>query len=886
MIPFLQRLAARLRAVFQKTNLDAELDEEMRHHLDMLTEENIARGMDPAKARRTARLSMGGIEQTRELHRETRGLPWLEQLGQDLRHTLRMLRRERGFALIAILVLAIGVGLNTTVFSLVNTVLLRPLPAPAADRLVEISNGDPANPDRDLSARTHRVDTWEGLIEQNRSFERIEYYDPFSLRSTFPLDFDGGTPQTSNLVFVSQGLFDLLGIVPEKGRLFLPAEGIGEGAPVLIITHQMWRQRFASDPDIIGRTVRINGNPVTIVGVMPPEDTFAGVFYPAVRIDAYAVITPDNRRTWGNTLQLIGRLKPDVTPEAARADLALAMDAMLTSIPDRASYHRANVAFLHDVLTARLRPPLLFLSTAAGLVLFIVAFNFGGLLLARGASRGRELAVRAALGAGRGRILRQLFTESAVIVTFGASAGIVLAATCVHLLSTRSAIAIPLLQGLQLDGAAVAFMAGISVLTAIVCGVGPAWSMSRVGSGKLDALQQQARGSTAGGNLTRLRSVLVITEVALAAALAVSAGLAVRSLQNVLQVDLGYNPQNLQALRIDVNRPNDQYNAYLDSLLDRVRAIPGVQSAGLTDCLPIERERSWGIGKFTAPFNLEQSDFTNARVKIITPGLLEAMGITLKSGRDFTRFDDEEHPDAIIINERLARRFFPEGEAVGQRLVQGPNSTPEIVGVVADTHHAGPESPLGREMYLPVRQRGGGSFDLMMRTTLPPTTLRRELIAALRTVDPTLPVTQLRPMTELVDRANSSRHVLTLLVAGFATIALGLAGLGLYGVIAYTVTQRTKEIGIRMALGAQAAQVRADILRRTLLLSLAGLGLGLIAAIYATRIMQGLLFGLSNLDPLTYAIAATGVLLCAVLAGLIPAIRASRVDPMVALRAD
>ena len=596
MIPALDRLLARLRAVFRKPALDADLDEELRHHLDALTADKITRGVPPDQARREARLALGSLDAARELHRDTRGLPLLEQLGQDLRHTGRLLHRERGFAVIAILVLAIGIGLNTTVFSLVNTVLLRPLPVPSPDRIVQISNGDPANAERGYSDRAHQVDTWEGLMAQNRTFERIEFYDPFSLRQTFPIEIDGSAPQTSNLVFVSQGLFDLLGIVPAKGRLFIPEEGVGEGLPVMMITHQLWQQRFGGDPNVIGRTVRLNGTPMTVIGVMPAADTFARAFYPAFRIDAYVVITPDNRRDWGDTLRLIGRLKPGVTPASANADLAFAMDRMLTELPDRDARHRAEVETLQDLLTARIRPPLLFLSVAAGLVLAIVAFNFGGLLLARGASQGRELAVRAALGAGRGRILRQLCTESAVLVVIGSIGGILIAAGCVHVLAERSAIEIPLLQGVRLDGAALVFMLGISALTAVLCGVGPAWHLSRAGTGSLEALQQSARGATAGSGLTRLRSLLVVGEVALAAALAISAGLAVRSLQNVLKLDLGYEAQDLYALRIDALRDREELAPLFDPILDRVRALPGIQAAGVTDCLPIERDRSWGIG--------------------------------------------------------------------------------------------------------------------------------------------------------------------------------------------------------------------------------------------------------------------------------------------------
>ncbi len=878
----LQRLAARFRALFQKPTLDADLDEELRYHLDCLIEDNLARGMTPAAARRAACLSLGSIDAATELHRDTRSVPWLEHLAQDLRHTFRQLRRERTFAVIAVLVLAIGIGLNTSVFSLINTVLLRPLPTPAAERLVEISNGDPANADRDLSSRTHQVDSWEGMLDQSRSFEAIEAYDPFSLRQTYPIEIAADTTQTSNLVFVSQGLFPLLGLRPALGRLFSAEDAIDDGAPVMILTHQMWQQRFGADPAIIGRSVRIAGRPITIIGVLPAADTFAQLFYPAIRVDAYALLTPANRRDYGNTLQLIGRLQPDVTPPAAAADLALVMDRLRTEIPDRSNFHRANVAPLHDVLTHRLRQPLLFLGTAAALVLAIVAFNFGGLLLARGASRERELAVRVALGAGRGRLLRQLLTESAVLVALGALGGTLLAGGAIAYMAHRSSIEIPLLQGLHLDGSALAFMVAISALTAVLCGLGPAWRLSRAGHDQLESLHQQSRSSTASRGLAQARSLLVVLEVALASALAISAGLATRSLQNVLRLDLGYEARDLYALRVDMLRPPEEHAPHLAPLLDRARALPGVTAAGLTDCLPIERDRTWGIGAFKSPTDRSRpEEFLGARVKIVSPGLFEAMGIAFLRGRDFTRLDDGEHPNVIIINERLAQRMFPDRDPIGQATTLG-----EVIGIVGDTRHAGPESPLGFEMYLPYRQQPSGSYDLMLRSSLPLATLRQELSTSLRPLDPTLPFGQLRPMSELVDRANSSRRMLTGLIAGFSGISLGLAALGLYGVIAYTVTQRTKEIGIRMALGATTGAVRADVVSRTLRLAVLGLAVGLPLALAANRLMGTLLFEVAAFDLPIYLLAGTAVLACATAAGLIPALRAARVDPMVALRAD
>ncbi len=885
MIPALDRLLARFRAAFHKPELDADFDKELAHHADMLTEQYIAEGMPPAQARRQARLELGGIEQTRELHRETRSLPWFEQLGLDLRYTARLFQRERGFTLIALAIIAIGVGLNTSVFSLVNTVLLRPLPFPQAEQFVWITNGPPETPRDNLSAVTHRVDAYEGLQESNRTLDHLEAYEPFSLRRTFRLNRDNGSPETVNSIMVSHGMFPLLGMQPYLGRFFTAEDALPNGPPTVVLSYQFWQNRFGGNRSIVGETIRINNTPVEILGVAPRLDAFASSFYPAVRIDCYAPLVNDNRRTWGNTLALVGRMKPGITIDQARADLALAMETTRANRPSLGDYPRANVLALHDHIAGSLRQPLLFLSVAAGLLLAIVAFNLGGLLLARGAARGKELALRTALGAGNNRILRQLFTESATLVVVGSLMGTVLAAGMIYFLATKSSVAIPLLQSVRLDAASLGFTLLLSAVTAVCCGLAPAWRLSCRRDPGFAALKDEGRGATASRGIMRVRSFLVVTEIALACGLVITAGLVMRSLHNVLELELGYEPENLTAVRIDLISSDEHTADYLYTMIDRVEALPGVSAAGFTDCIPIERDRSWGISALDNPEDEDsRRDGTGAHVRLVSAGLLEAMGTRIIAGRSFNRTDGADR-EAIIINQTLARRFWPNQSAVGNYVRQNGNAM-RVIGVAEDVRHRGPEITAGREMYMTNRSWGGTSWDLMIRSALPHNTLMRSVRATLQEIDPTLPLTQAREMSTLVDHANSARRLMASLVTGFAGMALGLAALGLYGVISYTVTQRRKEIGIRMALGATSGRVSREIVSRTLQLTVWGVGVGLLGALAAGRLMDAILFGVSSFDPMTYVITSLSVVACSLFAGYLPAREASRIDPVHALRTD
>ncbi|MFA5057799.1 MAG: FtsX-like permease family protein, partial [Opitutaceae bacterium] len=565
----------------------------------------------------------------------------------------------------------------------------------------------------------------------------------------------------------------------------------------------------------------------------------------------------------------------------------LAIAQLKLQYPERPDSDRyeANATTVHEWVAGSLKRPLLFLWISAGLVLAIVGFNLGGLLLARGLSRRKELALRCALGAARGRVVRQLLMECLTLVATGSVLGGLLAWGFIHFLSVNSSAEIPLLQTLRLDEATLGFTVLLCVVTAVLCGAAPAWKLTR-GMDLQNSLNEAGRNSTGGGQRSLTRNTLVILQVALACVLAVSAGLMVRSLLNLLKTDLGFQPRDLIAVRIDPVIQGSQAN-YLESVLDRVRVVPGVEHAAMTDCVPVERDRCWGIGTINPDKPKEQRG-SWGHVRVISPGFFATMDTTLFAGRDFTLMDGTDKPRVLIINRTLAKWLWPTGESpIGHQVWLSFQDKPfTVIGVVGDVRHSGPEFPSGGEMYLSTQQEISYSWDMLVRTKLPVATLTADLRNALHDVDATLPLTKVRKVQTLVDRTLSSRRLLGSLIGGFAAIAIVLAALGLYGVIAYMVSQQKKEIGIRLALGASPATIQWRIVQQTMRLASCGLILGVGGTIAAGRLLQSLLYGVSANDGITYVVALGTVLACTVVAGYIPARRASRIDLIIALRAE
>ncbi len=798
---------------------------------------------------------------------------------QDLRYTFRTLRRDAGFTTFAILIVGLGIGASSTVFSVASALLIRPLPFRDPGSLVWITNRDTAG----LSGRTTQVGNFLDLREASHSFSDLAAYFAFYGVGDSKLT-GAGEPERLSGVPVSENFFPLLGVQPELGRGFNADEAKWNGPKAVLLSHSLWERRFASDPAIVGRPLTLNDEPTTVVGVLPASFDFASVFAPGSHIDLYFPF-PMSQETnrWGNTLAIVGRLKPGVSPGTAAAEVKVIAQQITSAHPERNGFG-GNVTPLTEHVSGPTRPALVVLGSAVGVVLLIVCANLSNLLLVRAAARQKEMAVRTALGAARRRLVRQMLTESVVLSCCGAVIGVGLAIAGTRLLARLDAVSIPLLQSVRVDTTALAFAMTMAVVAGLIFGIAPALQIPS--TGVHDALKESSRSSTEGRRGAWLRSTLVVCEVAFACVLLVGAGLLIRSFLQVLDVKLGFQPERTAALRVDPDRrlpTQDEQNAYFDDVLRRTRAVPGIEGAALTDALPLGRNRSWGVGAKGQVYARGQAPV--AFVRIISDDYMKAMGIQVRSGRELSARDDASSEAVVVINDTMARRVWPGEEAVGKIL--RVDRERRVVGVVADVRHLALEQGAGLEMYLPIRQtRDYSSVDLVVRTTLPPSALASTVRAALRPIDPNLPATEFRPLQQLVDKAVSPRRFVVLLLGGFSAFALVLASLGIYGVISYSVSQRRQEIGIRMALGASASDLQRRIVLQTLGLAGIGIVLGTTASWALARLLTGFLFGVTSNDPVTFLGMVMVLTAVAVTAGYLPARRASRIDPMSALRAS
>lgn len=815
----------------------------------------------------------------KQRHREARGLPVLDTLMQDLRYTFRTLRRDRAFTLIAVVILALGIGANVTVFSVVNAILLRPLPFSDPQRLVWVE-GPPK--ECGLSCVTYSVDAFEEYQQRNHSQESVAAYMPFYGPSDYKLT-GRGEPQPVSGVMVACNFFQTLGVQPALGRLFAPEECRKNGLRAVLLSYFFWKQQLAGDPSIVGQAITLNNAPVTVAGVLPPTFDFGSVFAPGTRMDIFVPAIMDDMRNWGNTLLLIGRLKPGITVAQTQAEANLLFPRFYfrAAHPEWGTGYEAQVQSLKDHVSGKVRRSLIVLWCAVGLILLIVCVNLSNLALARAAARSKEFAMRSALGAGRGRLIRQLLTESMALSLAGAVLGLGFAFVMTFYLAHQGSIALPLLSSLRVDGAALVWTLLVATASAVLFGLAPAYRMS--GKNIQEALKESGHGTTEGRGHDRLRATLVVSEVALACVLLIGAGLLLRSFLRVLDVDLGFQPDRAAALLVDYDDGNNaaRRGAILEEMLRRVKTIPGIEDAGISDMLPLDRNRSWGLGAKGVVYG--PKDYPDAFVYVVTPGYLSAMGMRLREGRDLSWADRADSERVVVLNEAAAKRLWPGQDALGRIAEVGGGDT-TVVGVVSDVRETSVEDSSGPEVYLPVTQAGPEGAELVVRTKLPPNVLASSVMRALRALNPGQPATEFRPLRQIVDHAISPRRFFVLLVSAFAALGLALASLGIYGVISYSVTRQTQEIGIRMALGATQGNVLLRVLTRTLRLTLTGIALGLVASFAVARLIASLLFGTTPNDPATFA--GMALLLCAVaiVAGYIPARRASRIDPMVALR--
>ena len=882
----------RVRSFFRRAPLDADLDAEMASHLEFAIEENLQRGMTLEEARRKAMVRFGGVQQAREVQRAARGLPFVDVLGQDLRYTVRTLGRDLGFTVVAVLILALGIGANVAVFSVVNTILLRPLPFPESQQLVWIA---PPPQKCGLSCATYSADAYEEFKAQTRSYEDVTGYEAFTRPDNYRLT-GRGQPEPATGMEVIGNFFEVLGVQPAMGRLFTAQESRAGAHPVALLAYPYWRRQFAGDPAIVGKEIDLNGTPVTVVGVLPASFDFGAVFSPGSKVDLIVPLILDHERMEGNIVTMMGRLKPGVTLGQAQAEANLVVPNLCWNIkyPQSCGSYvnktgaSIEVRTLKDYVSGRLRRSLIVLWSAVGMILLIACVNLSNLLLARAAARGKEFAMRSALGASRGRLVRQLLTESLILSGAGAVLGFGLAWGLVIWLAHQGSLALPLLSTLHIDGEVLGWTVLIAVVAALLFGLFPGLRMA---SGNLqEALKDSGHGTSAGRRHERVRGALVIAEVALACLLLVGAGLLLRSFLKVLEIDLGFQPDHAASIKVeyDDSAPADVARALkrgeiFQQVIARVSALPGVEAAGIVDYLPLGPNRAWGTpvpqGK-TFP----EGAVPGPLVYVCTPGYVRAMGMRLH-GRDFAWSDGPKSQEVVMINAAAARTYWPGEDAVGKVLMNGKDEL-HVIGVVDDVHASSVEAEKGWQIYYSVMQNGPNDAQLVIRSRVAPGSLAGSVMHALRELNPSQPAAEFKPVRTIVDRANSPRQFFMLLVGIFAGLGLLLASLGIYGVIAYSVTQRTQEIGIRMALGATRGRVQRGVLARTLWLVLAGIVVGTLGSFVAARAIASLLFGTQPTDPLTYVGMVLLLMLVALVAGYLPARRASRINPMIALRTN
>lgn len=797
---------------------------------------------------------------------------------QDLRFGARTLFKNPGFTLIALLTLALGIGANTAIFSVVNTLLFRPLPFHEPGQLVWIANTGTSG---GLSSVTSRVANFNDWRAQNKSFEDLAAYFAFFDYGSYNLN-GVGEPERITGVGVSQNFFSLLGVAPLLGRGFNEEEARWNTSPTVMLSHAYWMRRFAGDPHVIGRSLTLNDKPTVVVGVLPATFDFATIFSPGSRVDILTPfpLTPETDR-WGNTLAVIGRLKPGVTLQQAQAEFDLLNQQLKRAHPERWRWGAALTG-LQEQISGKFRRAFLVLFGAVGCVLLIACTNLSNLLLARAATRRKEIAVRLALGASRARLMRQMLTESLLLAGGGALLGLPLAVGMTRALAASNAFSVPLLQTTKIDGAALAFTLAVTLITGLLFGIVPAWQMS--GADVHEDLKDASRGSSGGKQRTWIRQALVVAEVALACVLLVGGGLLLRSFQRLMEVDLGFRPEQTAAWRIETGSRFEQNAprlAFFNELLRSVETVPGVVSAGLTDTLPLGRNRSWTARAKGESY--AEGQVPIAFPRLVDAGYLKTMRIPLRAGRDFSAHDTAESEKVVIVNETMAQRLWPSREAVGQVASIG-NAECRVIGVVSNVRHSGLEQEAGLEMYLPLTQFASGSVELVVRSQLPTAAIAPGVRAALSQIDPTLPTSEFQTLGQLVDRASAPKRLITFLLGAFALLALVLAALGIYGVISYAVTQRTQELGIRLALGAGTTDVLALVIGQGMRPVILGLALGVAIALALTRLMTGLLFKVSTTDPVTFAGIALLLAAVALLACYVPARRAARLDPLIALR--
>ncbi len=886
MLNQLLQIWRRLLFYLRRDRFDRELEEEMRFHLEMKAQANAEAGMEPLEARYAAGRQFGNQTLLREVSREMWGVRSIETLFQDLRYGGRMLLKNPGFALIAVFTMALGIGANTAIFSVINSVLLKPLPYHEPDRIYQVLRCNPSG-----MSTTVSVSKFSFFHQHNQTFESLAACDTFGSGINL---LAGDEAHFVSGLRVSADFFQVLGINPLLGRSFTAADDQPGGARVVVISHSLWKQVLQGDRQIVGRTVSLGGEGHVVVGVMPPG------FQPKPSAEIWmplrAVFDAANK---SNDYMMLGRTKPGITSEQSQADMDRVLTLMRRDYPDHVGDNEMTAVVRYkDRLVGDTKQPLLLLLGAVGFVLLIACANVANLLLSRAAARSREMSVRAALGAGRFRLTRQLLTESLLLAGAGAALGLLLAHFGLKSLLALVPDSLPRASEIRIDPLALLFMLGVAAAAGIVFGLAPALNAGR--QNLANALREGGGRTSGTASTARIRNIFVVLEIALSMVLLIGAALLIRTFANLHNESLGFDPHNVLTMRVSLDGQRYLTTAETDKffrqVFERIRQIPGVVSAAYVTALPIEFSPD-------LPFHIEgrrENARGSAIYKHVTPDFFHTMTVPLRQGRLIEERDSENAPGAVIINESLARQFFPNENPLGQLITVGKNFGPdfadrsrEIIGVIGDLREESVDLPPAPAVYVPLAQRpdrvtrfvnrlGGATF--VVKTRQNPANLQNAVRAALRAADATQAVSNMRTMDDVLSVSLARRRFNMLLLSVFASLALLLSSIGIYGVMSYSVQQRTHEIGIRMALGAQARDVLWLIIRQGLAMTLIGVTLGLVAAIALTRLMETLLFGVSATDPLTFTMITFLLTFIALLACWIPARRATRVDPMATLR--
>jgi putative ABC transport system permease protein len=872
----------RLRSLLRRGQVEQELDEELRYHLDRQIEENIAGGMTAREARYAALRAMGGIEQHKEECRDMRRVNFIEDFIQDLRYGLRVLVKSPVFTIVAVLSLALGIGANTALFSVVHGLLLQPLPYPEPERIVDVWHTPPQESFPGMATFSVSPGNYLDWKNQNESFESMAVYQGAGFSMS-----NGDTPVTVIGTAVSSEFFSVLRSTPIQGRTFLPEEEQPGHNQVVVLGHGLWQRAFGGDPNLIGQTLSLDSQKFTVIGIMP-----SGFEFPQEG-ELWVPLAWDDKERQTRAIHdygVIARLKPDVSLTKAQAEMSTISSRLEQQYPEANKGWGAVVIPLREDLVGDIRPALLVLFGAVGFVLLIACANVANLMLARSANRKKEIAIRIALGAARSRIVRQLLTESILLSTAGGVLGLLLAGWGSQVLVQMSSGSLPIPREISMDRWALGFTLLLSFAAGIVAGIAPAFQLS---AAETSETLKQGTGRNGGSSASqRTRKALVIAEVILSLILLIGAGLMIRSFWKLQQVNPGFDTSN--TLVMGVGLPATKYTdpqqqaVFFDRVLEQISALPGVVSAGSTTTLPLS-----GSGS-TQPFTIQGrpeplvAEQPTAKMRYISPDYFRAMGIPLRQGRFFNDQDRDKGTQVLIISETMAQQFWPGEDPIGKRLTPSFHleaGAREIVGVVGDVK-AGLDADTAPVMYMPYKQAPRSRMMLVARTTSNPQNFTQAISRAIQAIDNEQALWNVRTMEQVLTNSVSGRRFNMTLLITFAGLALVLAAVGVYGVMNYSVTLRRRELGIRLALGAQRGDVLRLVLGQGLTLTFIGIGVGLIAAYGLTRLMESLLYGVSDTDYLTF-ISVSGVLLVVgLLASYLPARRATKVDPMIALRSE